>query len=283
MGGSSDEEDSGQGYFTTNQPSRSTMSSPPRSSSKSTGKKTPTSSTKRQSSTIPSSVAFSGGDDDDGLADAMSKVNVEDGDGTKTGSSAADKQDGTAKNPFVLFVDPKHLGRTHPFVILRIENQLVGTTTRNVWEILMMAEHPGEVDRYKAKVSSPSSLTVTMPSIPGWLLDDGKLSSMRTCATTGSQYKAWIADYLKGGNQSVVFLIHFPSGTTLDNSLFGRDGQLDKEVLYMSDDLVGGGGTLKLFASGLRWKIAELGLRNLEAVEPRTDVYGGFAAKYGGP
>jgi hypothetical protein len=51
----------------------------------------------------------------------------------------------------------------------------------------------------------------------------------------------------------------------LDNALFGRDGQLDKEVIIMDDDLVGkSGGTYKVFASGLRWKIAEHGLRYLQ-------------------
>jgi hypothetical protein len=33
------------------------------------------------------------------------------------------------------------------------------------------------------------------------------------------QYQAWIADYLKRGNQLVYFLIHFPTGMMLDNAL----------------------------------------------------------------
>jgi hypothetical protein len=167
---------------------------------------------------------------------------------------------------------------------VRIENQLVGDTTRNVWEIVMMAEHPGEVDSYKAEVSGPSSITVTMPSIPGWLLDDGKLSSMRTCPTTGLQYKAWITDYLKHSRKSLIYQIHFPSATMLDNALFGRDGQLSKEVVIMDDSLVGSnGGIFKIHASALRWKIAERGLHNLQAEEPATDVFGDFIAKYGTP
>jgi hypothetical protein len=267
MGDSGDEEESTQGFI-------STMSSPGRSSLKNKSKKAPTSSNKRQSK-IPTTVAYSD-DDYDGLVASMAKTHMEDGDG----ANLANKTDGSAKFPFQLHVDPKRIGRTHPFFIVRIENQIVGKTTRNVWEILLMAEHPGEVDRYTAEVSGPSSITVTMPSVPGWLLDENKLRG-HSCDTTQTQYQAWIADYLKRGNQSVRFLIHFPSGTMLDNALFGRDRQLEKEVLYMKDELVGSGGKIPIFASGLRWKIAELGLRDLQADEPATDVYGGFVAKYG--
>jgi hypothetical protein len=99
---------------------------------------------------------------------------------------------------------------------------------RNVWEILLMVEHPGEVDRYTAEVSGPSSIMVTMPLVPRWLLDESKLRR-HSCDTTQMQYQAWIADYLKRGNQSVYFLIHFPLGTMLDNALFGRDHQLKKK------------------------------------------------------
>jgi hypothetical protein len=38
---------------------------------------------------------------------------------------------------------------------------------------------------------------------------------------------------------------------------------------------------IPIFESGLRWKIAEHGLHDLQADEPATDVYGGFVAKYG--
>jgi hypothetical protein len=123
-----------------------------------------------------------------------------------------------------------------------------------------MAEHPGEVDWYMAEVSGPSSITVTMPLVPRWLLDESKLRR-HSCDTTKTQYQAWIADYLKRSNQSVFFLIHFPSGTMLDNALFGRDCQLEKEVLYMKDELVGSRAKIPIFASGLCWKIAEHGLR----------------------
>jgi hypothetical protein len=82
-----------------------------------------------------------------------------------------------------------------------------------------------------------------------------------------TQYQAWIDDYLKRSNQSVYYLIHFPSGMMLDNALFGYNCQLEKEVMYMKD------------ASGLRWKIAEHGLHDLQVDEPATDVYGGFIAK----
>jgi hypothetical protein len=210
------------------------------------------SSTKRQS-TIPSSVTYSGDDDDDGLVASMGKTNMEDGDGANPSNKV---EDGSPKRPFNLHIDPKRIGRTHPFFIVHIENQIVGKTTRNVWEILMMAEHPGEVDRYTAEVAGDSSITVTMPSVSGWLLDEVKLRGP-SCDTTKTQYQAWIADYLKRGNQSVHFRIHFPSGTTLDNALFGHDRQLDKEVMYMQDDLVGqNGGTFQIYATGLRWKIA---------------------------
>jgi hypothetical protein len=132
--------------------------------------------------------------------------------------------------------------------------------TQNVWEILMMVEHPGEVDQYTAEVSGHSSITVMMPSVPGWLLDEVKLHRP-SCNTTKTQYQAWITKYLKLGNQSVHFLIHLPTGTMIDNALFGRE--LDKEVLCMKDDLVGNGGTIQILASGLRWKIAEHGLCNV--------------------
>jgi hypothetical protein len=209
MGNSSDEEESMQGFI-------STMSSPGRSSLKSKSKKTLMSSNKRQSK-IPSSVAYSN-DDYDGLVASMAKTHMEDGDGAKP----ANKTDRSVKFPFHLHIDPKRIGCTHPFFIVHIENQIVGKTTRNVWEILLMAEHPGEVDQYTAEVSGPSSITVTMPLVPGWLLDESKLHR-RSCNMTQTQYQAWIADYLKRGNQSVYFLIHFPLGTMLDNALFGHD------------------------------------------------------------
>jgi hypothetical protein len=268
MGDSSDDEELTQGFI-------STMSSPAQSSLKSKGKKTPMSSTKHQTK-IPSSVAYSSNNDYDGLVASMGKTNMEDVDGAKP----ANKTDGSAKFPFHLHANPKRIGHTHPFFIVRIENQIVGKTTRNVLEILLMAEHPGEVDRYMAEVSSPSSIMVTMPSVPGWLLDESKLRG-RSCNTTKTQYQAWTADYLKRGNQSVYFLIHFLAGTMLDNALFGHDCQLEKEVQYMKDELVGSGAKIPIFASGLRWKIAKHGLCDLQVDEPATDVYGSFVAKYG--
>jgi hypothetical protein len=124
MGDSSDKEESTQGFI-------STMISPGRSSLKSKSKKTPMSSNKQQSK-IPLSVAYSN-DDYDGLVASMAKIHMEDGDGAKS----ANKTDGSVKFPFQLHVDPKR-GRTHPFFIICIENQIVGKTTRNVWEILLM-------------------------------------------------------------------------------------------------------------------------------------------------
>jgi hypothetical protein len=124
-----------------------------------------------------------------------------------------------------------------------------------------MVEHPGEVDQYMAEVSGPSSIMVMMPSVPRWLLDEGKLRR-HSCNTTKMQYQPWIADYLKHSNQSVYFLIHF------DNALFSCDHQLDKEVMYMKDELVGSRAEIPIFASGLRWKIAEHGLRDLRQKNP---------------
>jgi hypothetical protein len=117
MGNSSNEEESTQGFI-------SMMSSPTQSSLKSKSKKTPMSSTKCQSK-ILSSVAYSSDDDFDGLAASMAKTHTEDGDGAKP----ANKTDWLAKFPFHLHVDPKRVGRIHPFFIVRIENQIVGKTT----------------------------------------------------------------------------------------------------------------------------------------------------------
>jgi hypothetical protein len=228
MGNSSNEEESTQGFI-------STMSSPAWSSSKSKGKKTPISSTKCQSK-ILSSVAYSSFNDDDGLVASMGKTHTEDGDGAKP----ANKTDRSAKFPFHLHVDPKCIGHNHPFFIVCIKNQIVGKT--NVWEIILMAKHPGEVDWYMAEVSGPSSITATMPLVPWWLLDESRLHG-RSCPwspdATGRKQVAWafmqydkntvwIANYLKHSNQLVYFLIHFPMGTMLGNALFGRDCQLEK-------------------------------------------------------
>ena len=148
----------------------------------------------------------------------------------------------------------------------------------------MMAEHPGENDRYVARVVGPSSVMVTMPSIPGWLLDEAKISSHKTCPTTLVQYKAALASYHKAINlHSTHFLIHFPSEPALDNAVFGRDGKLHKEVLLVDDHISARSGIdFRVYGSAVRWKIAEEGLRSLEADEPATDVGDLFHAKFGG-
>jgi hypothetical protein len=103
-------------------------------------------------------------------------------------------------------------------------------------------------------------------------LDESKLHG-HSCDTTRTQYQAWIADYLKRGNQLVYFLIHFPLGTMPDNALFSRDCQLKKEVLYMNDEHVGSRAKTPIFASGLRWEIAEHGLHDLQVDEPATGLW----------
>jgi hypothetical protein len=203
----------------------------------------PVSSTKRQSK-IVSSVAYSSDNDYDGLVASMGKTNMEDGDRAKP----ANKTDRSAKFPFHLHVNPKRIGGTHPFFIVHIENQIVGKTMQNVWEILLMAEHPGKVDQYMAEVSDPSSIMVMMPLVPGWLLDKGNLRR-HSCDMTKTQYQEWIANYLKPSNQSVYFLIHFPLGTMLDNALLGHHWQLNKEVMYIKDEFVRSKAKISIFAS----------------------------------
>jgi hypothetical protein len=252
-------------------------------------------------------VTCSDDEDDESaaVAAALSKLAIDrsEDDGSRSSDkvmSIAGKQDGSAKHPFVRYVDPAQLGRSHPFFVIRIENQVtltqlslvaltlsfaqvVDKTTRNVWELILMAEHPGEVDRYVARVVGPNSLMVTMPSIPAWLLDEAKVSTSKTCATTKMQYRAAIAEYQKNGRlHSINFLIHFPSDAVLDNAVFGRDGKLKKEVILLDDTLEGRNGKdFSVFATAVRWKIAEQGLRSLEADEPATNIGDLFVAKYG--
>jgi hypothetical protein len=72
-------------------------------------------------SNIPSSVAYSSNYDDDGLVASMGKTNMENGDGD--GANPSNKVDRSAKHPFHLHIDPKHIGHTHPFFIVRIETR----------------------------------------------------------------------------------------------------------------------------------------------------------------
>jgi hypothetical protein len=87
---------------------------------------------------------------------------------------------------------------------------------------------------------------------------------------TSMQHKAAIAHFLKNGRCHYMhFLVHFPSGTMLNNSVFGRDGQLKKEVIYLKHCLTSSDGSKGFDVYGLC---------SLGANKPVTDVAANFLA-----
>lgn len=203
-------------------------------------------------------------------------------------------QDGSKEHPWLIRVDSKRPENNGIFFIQRIENMKItrDSTTRWVWEIKHVVQHPLDVDGCEATMPDPnkiplpggSAVLIKVPSVTHWFLnvDQFNEDSGEGCATTLDQRQSVIRDIEENGDRkSKYYMLLFPNGTSLDNSVFGHDNVVNMKHIPMADFLPTKGANNEELAVGmaLQWNISEIGHRKTQAGLPSADVAAILAKK----
>jgi len=155
-----------------------------------------------------------------------------------------------------------------------------------------VVQHPLDVDGCEATMPDPnkiplpggSAVLIKVPSVTHWFLnvDQFNEDSGEGCATTLDQRQSIIRDIEENGDRkSKYYMLLFPNGTSLDNSVFGHDNVVNMKHIPMADFLPTKGANNEELAVGmaLQWNISEIGHRKTQAGLPSADVAAILAKK----